>query len=137
MMSHTSIQELLLKEHRILIVEDEGIAALEIKELLEQEGYEVGEPVDTANKVVEAVLGSRIDLILMDINLNGFIDGIDAAQRIKIMKDIPIIYLTAYPNNMIEQRALKTRPAAYLEKPVQTDKLLKIIDETLSFQTLH
>ncbi len=121
-----------LGKQRILIVEDEAVAALEIREFLESKGYETGEPVDTANKVVEAVVRTRVDLILMDINLKSFVDGIDAAQRVQIMKDIPIIYLTAYPSSMIEKRALKTQPAAYLEKPVRMEKLLELIKQTLN-----
>ena len=117
---------------RILIVEDEAVAALEIKELLESNGYEPSEPVDSANKVVEAALNTHFDLILMDINLKSFIDGIDAAQRIQLMKSIPVIFLTAYPNSAIKERALKTNPAAYLEKPVSGEKLLQTIEDALN-----
>ncbi len=121
-----------MKNNRILIVEDEAVAALEMKELLESCGYEPGEPVDSANKVVEAVLNTQIDLILMDINLKSFIDGIDAAQRVKLMKPIPVIFLTAYPNSAIKERALRTNPVAYLEKPVSKEKLLQTIEDALN-----
>lgn len=120
-----------MRKHRILIVEDEGVVALEMKEFLEQQGYEIGTPVDSANKVIEEVLNHKIDLILMDIHLKSFIDGIDAAQRIRIMTSIPVIFLTAHPDGTIKERALKTRPVAYLEKPVKMEVLLSLIKETL------
>ena len=120
-----------MDKYRILIVEDEGVVALEMKEFLEANGFETGRPLASANEVVEEVLKSKIDLILMDIHLKSFIDGIDAAQRISIMKPIPVIFLTAYPNTTIKERALKTKPVAYLEKPVDLDQLLGLIRNTL------
>jgi DNA-binding NarL/FixJ family response regulator len=121
-----------LSEHRILIVEDEGVVALEMKEFLEQQGYKVGSPVDSANLVIEEVLRNKIDLILMDIHLKSFIDGIDAAQRLNLMKPIPIIFITAFPDSKIKERAMKTGPAAYFEKPVNMAELLEAIREALS-----
>ncbi|MBI9106355.1 MAG: response regulator [Spirochaetales bacterium] len=120
-----------MRKSRILIVEDEGVLALEMKEFLEQQGYEVGSPVDSANRVIDEVLSKNIDLIIMDIHLKSFIDGIDAAQRISIIKPIPVVFLTAYPDSTIKERAMKTRPAAYLEKPVKMEELLKVIKDTL------
>ena len=121
-----------MTKQRILIVEDEGIAALEMKEFLETHGYETGAPADSANKVVEEVIKNNIDLILMDINLKNFLDGIDAAQRVQLMKEIPVIYLTAYPSETIKERAEKTNPVAYLEKPVHMGELLELIKVTLN-----
>lgn len=116
---------------RILIIEDEKIAALELKEFLEEKGFMVDTPDGSPNKAVEAVCCADYDLILMDINLNSFIDGIDATQRIQIMQDIPIIYITSYPDSDIKQRAMKTRPAAYIEKPINSKYLLKTINKAL------
>lgn len=124
-----------MAKHRILIVEDEGVVALEMKEFLEQHGYEVGSPVASANMVIEEVLKNKIDLILMDIHLKSFIDGIDAAHRINIMKPIPVVFLTAYSDSIIKKRAMKTRHVAYLEKPVQMEDLLIIIKDTLKGDT--
>ena len=121
-----------MRKHRILIVEDESVAALELKEFLEGKGFITGEPADSANKAIDEVVKNRIDLILMDINLKSFIDGIDTAQRVQIMKPIPVIYLTAYPESAIKTRAMKTKPVAYLEKPVDMDELLRIIQKTLN-----
>lgn len=116
---------------RILIVEDERVVALEIKEFLEQKGFDVSEPAGSPNEAVEAICCTEFDLILMDINLNSFIDGIDAAQRIHLMKNIPIIYTTAYPDSEIKHRAMKTNPIAYVEKPVNLDQLYEIIKKAL------
>ena len=125
-----------MKSKRILIVEDESVVALEMKEFLEARGYDVGKPVASANQVVEEVLKAKIDLILMDIHLKSFIDGIDAAQRVSLMKPIPVIFLTAYPNTTIKERALRTRPVAYLEKPVDMAVLSELIQKTLEEEQL-
>jgi DNA-binding response OmpR family regulator len=80
----------------ILVVEDESIAALELCETIKKMGYKVPDPVMSADLVMPAIIKERPHAVIMDINLSSYIDGIDAAQRIKIVDDIPLIYLTAY-----------------------------------------
>jgi CheY-like chemotaxis protein len=63
--------------------------------------------------------------------LKSFIDGIDAAQRVKMMKDTPIIFLTAYPNDAIRKKAMTIKPAAYLLKPIRGEELQMKIKEVL------
>ena len=121
-----------MTEKKILIVEDELVVALEIKEFLEEQGYDVGNPAGSPNQAVEAACNTNYDLILMDINLNSFIDGIDAAQRIHLMNKIPVVFITAYPESEIKNRAMKIKPAAYLEKPVDLENLLEIIQKVLN-----
>jgi CheY-like chemotaxis protein len=67
----------------------------------------------------------------MDIYLKSFIDGIDAAQRVKMMKQIPIIFLTAYPNETIKKKAMSINPDAYLLKPIQDEELQQHVEEVL------
>lgn len=108
---------------RIMVVEDEALVGLELRETLTRLGYEVPPVVNNADKVIEEVLKQTPDLILMDIRLKGFTDGVDAATRIRSFSGIPIIYLTAYSTPDVLGRALKTDPSAYLLKPFDERQL--------------
>lgn len=116
---------------KILIVEDEAIAALEMKETLERLGNEVPLVIASGDEVLGAVLRLHPDLVIMDIHLRSFIDGIDAAERLKMLGDIPVIYVTAYPNPDIRERAGKTRPEAYLLKPIDDDEFAAAVSQAL------
>ena len=107
---------------KILVVEDEGITALNLKYDLEDLGYEVPEPVDNGSEAIEKAEEIYPDLVLMDINLKGDIDGIEAAKEISEM-GIPIIFLTANTDDMTAFEALKTAPYGYLSKPYSSKDL--------------
>ncbi|MDC7221753.1 MAG: response regulator [Spirochaetales bacterium] len=113
----------------ILVVEDEAIAALELSETLKSLGYNVPEPVDSADKVIGVLIKEQPDAVFMDINLSSFIDGVDAARRIKLLGDIPLIYLTAYNNEEIKKRAERTNPADFLIKPVSREQIKASLDK--------
>jgi CheY-like chemotaxis protein len=102
---------------KILIVEDEGIVARDIKNRLETMGYDVvgisGNGKDAINITVE----QTPDLILMDIMLTGDLDGIETAKQIHDEYNIPFIYLTAYYDDEILERASGTQPSGYITKP--------------------
>jgi len=107
------------KKARILIVEDELIIAKGIQKRLQDMGYSV---IDTIPSGEEAVLRSAAempDLILMDINLQGAMDGVEAADKIRSELDIPVIYLTAYTDAESLGRAKITEPFGYIVKPFQ------------------
>ena len=118
-------------QKKILVVEDEPIIAMELQEMLQLAGYDVPEIVKNADGVMSAVLQHNPDLILMDIYLKSFIDGIDAAQRVKMIKRTPVIFLTAYPNEAIRKKALSINPEAYLLKPIRDEELLKQVNLAL------
>lgn len=84
-----------MEKKRIIVVEDEGIIALDIKKRLEALGYNVSNVVDSGERAIEEVLKIRPDLIIMDIVLKGKINGMDAAIVIKKFMEIPIIYITS------------------------------------------
>jgi CheY-like chemotaxis protein len=107
----------------VLVVEDEPIVSMQLQESLQSIGHVVPAIVDSGDEVLGAVLAYKPDLILMDIKLRSFIDGVDAAKRLKLVCDVPVIYLTAYPSKGSEDRAKSTSPAAYLVKPIN-DRLL-------------
>ena len=108
---------------RILIVEDEAVASMLLKKQLERLGYTVGGTAATGEDAIDCARQSDFDLVLMDIRLAGEMDGIQAAQGIRMIKKIPIIFLTGYQDEEILARALNVNPAAYLIKPVKTDQL--------------
>jgi len=108
---------------KILVVEDEGLTAMEIQRKLKTWGYDVPSFAFSRKEAVQKAKEIKPDLILMDIMLKGKGDGIDAAQEIKSIRDIPIIYLTAYDDISTRERAETTNPDAYLIKPFEEKEL--------------
>ncbi len=115
----------------ILIVEDELVIAKDLARNLQNLGYETLKPVVCAEDAFQLVEQSPPDLIIMDINLRGDIDGIEAARQIKSLLDVPIVYLTAYSEQDIFERAKITEPYGYLSKPVRLLELKNIIEAAL------
>jgi PAS domain S-box-containing protein len=109
---------------RILVVEDEVITAMDVQRRLIKLGYSVPELAHSGEEAIDKASKNNPDLILMDINLNGAIDGVEAASRILSFIDIPIIYLTAYTDEKILERVKITEPYAYLVKPFKERELL-------------
>ncbi|QUH22950.1 response regulator [Methanobacterium alkalithermotolerans] len=108
---------------KILIVEDEELVAQDIKSILEDLGYVVPAISSSAEEALEKIEQNCPDSVLMDIMLEGEMDGIEAAQIIGDRFDIPVVYLTAYSNGDILKRAKKTEPYAYILKPFQEQDL--------------
>jgi two-component system, cell cycle sensor histidine kinase and response regulator CckA len=101
----------------ILIVEDERIVARDLQALLQQLGYSVPAIAATGADAIAKVTALHPDLVLMDIRLQGAIDGIETAAAILTQFDIPVIYLTAFTDEATRQRARQTAPYGYLAKP--------------------
>lgn len=112
-----------INKTKILIVEDESIVALDIKNTLTNFGYEVTNCVTNYNDAVNSVQTNKPELILMDINLGNGKDGINVAEEIQISQDIPIIYITAFADENTINRAIKTNPVSYLIKPFKREEL--------------
>jgi len=112
-----------MAKSRILVVEDEAIVAMGIKQKLEELDYEVVDIVFTGEDAVETALREKPDLILMDIVLKGSMDGIEAAGKIRNRLDIPVIYLTAYSDEEVLERARITEPYGYIIKPFKKSEL--------------
>ncbi len=115
----------------ILVVEDEAIIAYNLQRILLNFGYRVPETVDTGLKAVRAVETNKPDLILMDIQLHGDMDGITTAYCMQSRFDLPIIYLTAYAEDSRLTQARQTAPYGYLVKPVQDRELHATIEMAL------
>ena len=102
---------------KIMVVEDERIVALHLSQQLRKLGYEVLPIVSSGEKAIRQVKELSPDLLLMDIHIEGDMDGIEAARRIVDEFGIPVIYLTAHSEDATVQRAKTTRPYGYLIKP--------------------
>ncbi len=108
---------------RVLVVEDEVLVARDIQARLQRMGYEVVGSAAKGEEAVELALNLVPDLVLMDINLRGDMDGIEAAIQINEVKSIPIIFCTAYSNDEILERAKITSPFGYVLKPFDNREL--------------
>ena len=117
---------------RILIVEDEPLVALELTETLRDAGFDLPEPVDSADLLLSSVRSLHPDLVVMDIRLRSFLDGIDAVTRLRFISETPVIYLTAYSTPDVIRRADGTNPAAFLVKPVDGPLLIATIRSALN-----
>ena len=120
-----------MTQSRILVVEDESIVAADIQDRLESLGYEVPDPVASGEKAVERAGLLRPDLVLMDIQLNGRMDGVEAADQIRQRFGIPVIYLTANADHPTVQRAKVTEPFGYVIKPFEESELRTSIEVAL------
>ncbi|MBW4647983.1 MAG: response regulator [Kastovskya adunca ATA6-11-RM4] len=120
-----------MESARILIVEDERIVAKDIERSLEELGYTVVASVASAETAIQKAREDQIDLILMDIYLQGDMDGIEAAEQIKYISDIPIVYLTANADENTLQRAKITEPFGYILKPFDERDLQTTIEIAL------
>lgn len=116
---------------KILIVEDESIVALNIKNRLEGLGYAVVATTSSGESAIEAAAKNRPDLVLMDIKLKGKIDGIEAAGQIRRRFQIPVVYLTAYTDDETLNRAKLTEPYGYILKPFESRDLCTTIEIAL------
>jgi len=116
-----------MPSQKILVVEDENIVAMDLRTTLTRLGYEVVDTVGTGPQAIEQVERREPDLVLMDIQLRGAMDGIEAADRIRHL-DVPVVYLTAFSDDATLRRARETEPFGYVLKPFD-DRELQIIIE--------
>lgn len=121
-----------MSEAVILVVEDEALVGLELQESLQNAGYAVPEVVVVSERILPSYVQHKPDLVIMDINLNSFTDGVSAVQRMNILGKTPVIYLTAYRDDVTKERALRTDPFDYLIKPVSEELLLESVKKALT-----
>jgi signal transduction histidine kinase len=121
-----------MSDIKILITEDEAIVARDIANRLRKMGYEVTDIVDSGEAAIASVLAIQPDLILMDIMLHGDMDGVETAERISEIANIPVVYLTAYADHETLKRAKATIPFGYILKPFKGKELQATIEIALS-----
>lgn len=113
---------------KILIVEDEAIQAMTFIKFLESSGYAVMDVVSTGKDAIKKAADKKPNLILMDIELKGEMDGIEAATVIKENNNIPIIFLTVHSKENIVKRAKLTSPHDYISKFSYKEHIKNIIE---------
>jgi PAS domain S-box-containing protein len=116
---------------RILVVEDEGLVAAQIKETLEGLGYEVPAVAATGAAALERFAEIEPDLVLMDVQLKGGMNGIETAGRMRARLDVPVVYLTAFSDAETLREATLTDPLGYVLKPFEDRNLHATIQMAL------
>ena len=116
---------------RILIVEDENIVTMELKARLQALGHSIAAVASSGEEAIARAAETRPDLALMDIRLKGSIDGVEAAEQIRTLFDVPVVFLTAYSDDATLERVKATEPFGYLVKPFEERELHSTIDMAL------
>ncbi|HEY3251974.1 MAG TPA: response regulator, partial [Ignavibacteria bacterium] len=106
------------------IVEDEGIVALDISGIISNLGYETAFITDSAEKALLKIIEDAPDVVLMDIELKGDMNGLQAAKKIKEIHNIPVIFLTAFEDENTISRINEVNNEGYIVKPFE-DAMLK------------
>jgi len=117
---------------RILIVEDERLIAIDLQRRLTRLGYTVVALAASGMEAVQKVLALHPDVVLMDIRLQGDMDGIEAAQRIHASTAIPVVFMTAYVDADTQQRIRTTSPWGCLYKPFAPNQVQSVLEHVLS-----
>ncbi len=120
-----------MKTAKILIVEDEIITAMALKQSLEDDGYEVCPLTNSGEDAIEKAESERPDIVLMDINILGKMDGIETAKEIFTLFGIPTVFMTGYDENAVREKIEPAAWAGYLIKPLDFRKLKPTIDKSL------
>ncbi|MBN2295020.1 MAG: sigma 54-interacting transcriptional regulator, partial [Pirellulales bacterium] len=116
---------------KILIVEDEQIVAVDLESVLQRLGYRVVGMAARGEEACRMVAESAPDLVLMDIRIDGPMDGIDTARKIHQTNDVPVVFLTAYTDDETLDRAKDIEPYGYLVKPFAERDLQATIEVAL------
>ncbi|PKG33450.1 response regulator [Methanoregula sp.] len=108
---------------KILLVEDDDIIAKVEDWRLKNLGYEVAGRAVSGAEAMDLVAKTRPDLVLMDINIQGEMDGIETAKRIKKQFSIPVVYVTSHSDGSTLDRAKATQPDGFIVKPFEDNDL--------------
>lgn len=117
---------------RVLIVEDESIIALDIQTSLQAAGYQVVSIAATAAEALDDTAKLQPDLVLMDIRLDGEMDGVETAEHIRREWQLPVVFLTAHADENTLRRAKQSQPFGYILKPFDDRELITTVEIALS-----
>jgi signal transduction histidine kinase len=120
-----------MKPATVLVVEDERVVAMHLRQQLSRLGYQVPAMATSGAQALKQITDLRPDVVLMDIHIEGRMDGIETASRIPLELRIPVIYLTAYSEEATLERARQTKPYGYLLKPFSERELHAAIQMVL------
>ena len=121
-----------MEKASLLIVEGELIVALDLQKSVENYGYIVKGRTDNGKKAIQLAGDLHPDLVLIDISLEGEIDGIDAAMQIRERFDLPVIFLTEFGDQTFIERALQAEPYGYILKPYDERELFIAIEMAIT-----
>ncbi|MDD5388598.1 MAG: PAS domain S-box protein [Gallionellaceae bacterium] len=121
---------------RILIVEDDPDAAQLLEGLLRAAHHQIIGIAGNGREALRLAASTRPDLVIMDIVLQGDLDGIETAAILAERQDVPVLYLTAHSDDALYARARATSPLAYLHKPFEERELQRAIDVALDRHAL-
>lgn len=116
------------KQNKVIIVEDDLILNLLYESYLERLGFETEGELVYGKTAIEAARELDPDLVIMDISLEGDIDGIEAMLEIRKFSDVPVIYITGNSDPYHVNRAKETDPLDYLTKPIEFDDLKESVE---------
>jgi CheY-like chemotaxis protein len=116
---------------RVLLVEDDNIIAKVAEWRLKNLGYALCGRATTGAEAMEIVVRNKPDVVLMDINIKGEIDGIETAKMIKKGFNIPVIYVTSHSDGPTLERAKATQPDGFIIKPFEDNELRVAIELAL------
>lgn len=116
---------------KLLIVEDEVITASSLKMGLEELGYDVCPLATRGQRALDIAADEKPDIILMDVNLPGGLNGIETAQRIKETLDSKILFLTGYHDDDVISKINALKPLGYFVKPVSAARIKDLLDKRI------
>ncbi len=117
---------------RVMIVEDEAITAMATGAMLKRLGHVVMASVSSGEAALAVCQQQQPDLVLMDIRLDGDLDGIETARLLRRDADVPVVFVSAYADDQTRRRAAETRPMAFIAKPldeVDLGRLMGLLDK--------
>jgi len=115
----------------VLLVEDDNVMAKIAEMRLHSLGYDMCGRATTAAEAIGIVVNNKPDLVLMDINIKGNVDGIDTANMIRNGFNIPVVYLTSHSDGPVLERAKATNPDGFITKPFKDNDLRIAIELAL------
>jgi CheY-like chemotaxis protein len=116
---------------KIAVVEDEGIVAMDIGKCLTSLGYEIAFISDSGEKALEELEHTKADLVLMDVELKGSMDGLETALIVKDKHNIPVIFLTAFEDDETLAKISKLSSIGFLVKPFEDEQLRSKVESVL------
>lgn len=115
----------------VLIVEDERISALALKKVLMHRGFDIAGTASDSVSALQIFRASAVDMVIMDVRLEGSVDGIETARIMQQERGVPVLFITANSDRQTVERAEGVRPVAVLSKPVNFEKVVEIVHKAL------